>query len=90
MTDKKDRKFVGNGKKAGSYDIVNITIERSKLEGHWFEYNGRQFVKLTVGAKKEVDEYGKSHAVWLNEFKPDPTYKKVDTNSEIEEVDLPF
>ena len=49
----------------------------------------KQYVKLTVGAK-EVDEYGKSHAVWLNEFKPDPTYKKVDTNSNVEEVDLPF
>lgn len=84
----KDRKYVGNGKKVGNYDMINISVKKSKLEGHWFEYKGEHYVKLTIGSLKSPDEYGKTHSIWINDYKPDPAKAKVD--SDVEEIDLPF
>ena len=84
----KERKFVGKGKKVGDYDLINISLAKSKLEGNWYEYNGEHYIKLSVGALREIDQYGKTHSVWIDDYKPDAT--KAKTNSNVEEVDLPF
>lgn len=83
-----DRKFVGKGKKVGNYDLINISIAKSKLEGNWYEYKGEHYIKLTVGALKDTDQYGKTHSVWIDDYKPDATKAKASSN--VEEVDLPF
>ena len=64
-----DRKFVGSGKGVDGYDLVNITLKKQDLDNNYFSYNGKEYINLTVGKKREVDQYGKSHAVWINEFK---------------------
>ena len=66
-----DRKFVGSGKGVEGYDLVNVTLKKSDLDGNFFTYNGQEYIKLTVGKKREADQYGKTHAVWLNEYKPE-------------------
>lgn len=66
-----DRKFVGSGKEVAGYDLVNVTLKKSDLDGNFFNYNGAEYIKLTVGKKREADQYGKTHAVWLNEYKPE-------------------
>jgi len=86
----KDRKYVGNGKKVGNYDMINISVKKSQLEGNWFEYKGEHYVKLTIGSLKETDQYGKTHSVWINDYKPDPAKAKTKADSNVEEVDLPF
>lgn len=66
-----DKKYVGSGKKAGNYDIVNISVCLSDLpKEDIFEYNGKKYIKLTVAAKREADQYGKTHTVYIDEFKP--------------------
>ena len=35
---------------------------------HFFEYNGDEYIRLTVGKKKEMDQYGKTHTVWVNDY----------------------
>jgi len=86
-----DRKFVGQGVKAKGYDLVNISIAKSKLEPYWFEYNGEHYVKLTIGAKKEVDQYGKSHSVWINDYVPaNETKQQPKANNNVVETDMPF
>lgn len=65
-----EKKYVGNGKKAGSYDIVNISIKESMTKDHWYEYNGERYLRLAVGALKQVNEYGKTHTVWIDDYKP--------------------
>ena len=67
----KDRKFVGSGKGVNGYDLVNITLKKADLDGNFFNYNGNEYINLTVGKKREEDQYGKTHAVWLNDYKKD-------------------
>ena len=78
--------YVGSGKKTSQYDIVNISICIDDLQPHIFEYNGKKYAKLTVAAKKEADQYGKTHSVWLDEYKPE---EKVEQSSK-PEPNLPF
>jgi hypothetical protein len=50
-----------------------------------FEYNGEKFIKLKIAKKKDgADEYGKTHYIEVDTWKPEP--KKV----EPVEDDLPF
>jgi len=36
-----------------------------------FEYNDKKYVKLIVQKKREVDQYGKTHYVAIDTFKPE-------------------
>jgi hypothetical protein len=65
-----ERKYVGRGKKAGNFDLVNFSISESKVKENWFEYNGERYLKLTIGALKNPDNYGKTHSVWIDNYKP--------------------
>ena len=86
-----EKKYVGTGKKVGNYDLVNFTIGEEKLKQHWFEYMGKRYVKLTIGKKKETDQYGKTHAVWLDEFVPESKKAEANTQSApLPTPDLPF
>ena len=66
-----DKIYVGSGKKAGNYDIVNISIAADKVQEHWFDYNGKKYLRLAVGALREANEYGKTHSVWVDNYKPE-------------------
>jgi len=72
----KPRNYVGNGKQAGEY-YVNISLKKSQLEPHYYEYNGEQYVRLTIGKLKEENQWGKTHSVWVNDYesetKPEAT-----------------
>ena len=70
--EKQEKIYVGSGKKAANYDIVNITVcLDDKLKEHIYEYKGKKYINLTVAAKKEIDQYKKSHYVAINTFKPE-------------------
>lgn len=85
-----DRKFVGKGVKPGNYDIINISIAKSKLEPYWYEYNGEHYVKLTVGALRQTDQYGKTHSVWINDYKPNEGKQQSAPATNVVETDMPF
>jgi hypothetical protein len=60
-----------------------------------FEYNGKKYIKLIVQEKKNTDEYGKTHFVAVDTWKPEP--KKEDLSAQLESMkvspndpDLPF
>tara|TARA_R110001606_G_scaffold367818_1_gene523485 strand:- start:964 stop:1230 length:267 start_codon:yes stop_codon:yes gene_type:complete len=67
MSEQKPRNYVGNGKQAGEY-YVNISLKKSQLEPHYYEYNGEQYVRLTIGKLKEENQWGKTHSVWVNDY----------------------
>jgi hypothetical protein len=84
---KEEKIYVGSGKKVKDYDLVNISVcLDDRIKPYIYEYKGKKYINLTVAAKKEVDQYGKSHYVAINTFKPDE--KKVETKEEND--DLPF
>jgi hypothetical protein len=84
--------YVGNGKE-GKYGYVNFSVELDKLLPYTFEYNGKKYVKLTMAKKKEVDQYGKSHTIYIDEYKPEAKEEVTNAqhNPDRETVnDLPF
>ena len=85
-----EKKYVGSGKKVGNYDLVNFTIGEEKLKEHWFEYMGKRYVKLTLGKKRETDQYGKTHTVWIDEYVPENKETQSQPAKELPTPDLPF
>jgi len=65
----KPRNYVGNGTQAGEY-YVNVSLKKSSLAPHFYEYKGEEYVRLTIGKNKETNEWGKTHSVWINDFEP--------------------
>jgi len=82
-----DRIYVGNGVEKFDGDMVEFSLNLTKLgkeaTDHMFEYNGEKFIKLKVAKMKEANEYGKTHYVEVNTFKPEVKKEKVAD-------DLPF
>tara|TARA_R100000426_G_scaffold84942_1_gene64443 strand:+ start:2915 stop:3175 length:261 start_codon:yes stop_codon:yes gene_type:complete len=81
-----DRIYVGNGVEKFDGDLVEFSLNLTKLgkdaKDHMFEYNGEKFIKLKVAKMRETNEYGKTHYVEVNTFKPE-------VKQEVES-DLPF
>tara|TARA_R100001530_G_scaffold3566_7_gene5215 strand:- start:1454 stop:1720 length:267 start_codon:yes stop_codon:yes gene_type:complete len=81
--------YLGGGKEKFDGDQVNISINLSKLENeaqeYIYEFKGEKYIKLNVNALKDgIDQYGRSHSVQVDTFKPDkPKESKM-------EDDLPF
>jgi hypothetical protein len=83
-----EKKYVGSGKASNEF-FTNITVEvtSDNFKSAVYEYNGKKYVNLTVGKKREADQYGKTHYVCLNEYKPED---KAPSNKAEESNDLPF
>ena len=84
--------FCGSGREV-SFDnwssIVNVTLNLAELKEHIYDYNGKKYVNLTVGARKEPDQFGKTHYVKINTFKPEEKKAKSEKVAEPKD-DLPF
>ena len=79
--------YVGSGISKFDGNMVSVSLCLSDVpKEHMFEYNGKKYVKLNVSAKKDgADEYGKTHYVSVDTFKPDA--KKEPAK---QQADLPF
>ena len=60
-----DRKFVGRGKEFGQYGNIKIGLKMSDLVA-----NDKGYVNLVIGKKRETDQYGNTHSVWVDDFVP--------------------
>jgi hypothetical protein len=79
--------YVGNGTSKFDGNQVACSVCLTDLpQEHMFEYNGKKYIKLLVQEKKAVDEYGNTHYVAVDTWKPEP---KKETAPAVEE-DLPF
>lgn len=65
-----EKKYVGTGRQVDGYELVNISIAESKVKDFWNEYNGERYLRLGVSKKREPDQYGKTHSVYIDEYKP--------------------
>ena len=88
--------YVGSGKKFGKFDNISISIclEDVKPFMTKSEKNGKHYVNLVVAEMKEANKWGKTHSVSIDNWKPDPNYKKeipvIEVPAEDKEEDLPF
>ena len=65
--------YVGNGKKAKDYDIVNVSLCLSDIPAeHINEFQGKKYIKLSVAKRREPDNYGRTHSVSVDIYKPGP------------------
>ena len=81
-----DKIYLGNGKEFFDENEIKFSLNLTKLKEaaeHFFEFKGNKYVKLKVCKKKETDEYGKTHYVQVDTFKPDSKPKQ-------EEEEIPF
>lgn len=91
MTDEKI--YCGSGKAHATYDIVNIDVCIEKIPKEFIsqDKNGNSWLKLTVSKKKEIDQYGKSHAVTVNTWKLNSQIHSNTPNRAVDDdSDLPF
>ena len=81
--------YVGNGVSKFDGDMVSCSLCLTDLpQEHMFEYKGKKYGKLNVCSKKAgADEYGKTHYVTVDTYKPDQPKKE---EVKKEEADLPF
>jgi hypothetical protein len=88
--------YVGSGTSKFDGNQVACSVCLTDLpQEHMFEYNGKKYIKLIVQEKKNPDEYGKTHFVAVDTWKPEP--KKEDLSAQLESMrvspndpDLPF
>lgn len=81
--------FVGSGTSKFEGNLVSCSLCLSDLPSeHIFEYNNKKYIKLNVQKKKEVDQYGKTHSVSVDTWKPEA--KKEVAPPVEEKDDLPF
>ena len=70
----KEKIYVGSGKEKFDGNLIDVSINLSRIsetsKDFIFEYGGDKFIKLKVVKKKETDEYGKSHYVEVDTWKP--------------------
>ena len=57
--------YIGGGKQ-GQYSI-RISIDMEKAQPHIYEYNGKKYLTFEVDEKKEPDQYGKTHNVYITQ-----------------------
>jgi len=83
--------YVGNGVSKFDGQMVSVSVCLSDLpKEHMFEYNDKRYIKLNVSAKRDgADDYGKTHYVTVDTFKPEPK-KEAPKKEEPKEDVLPF
>jgi len=75
-----DKVYLGNGKELFGGDMISFSIDLTKLsqcKDYFFEYNGNKYIKLNICKKKGgEDEYGKTHYIQVDTFKPEQQKNK--------------
>ena len=79
--------YIANLKEFGNFGNLQgrIYLERIPDEIIEEDNKGEKFVSIIIKKKKETDQYGQTHVIVWNDWKPDPNYKKGDNKT-----DLPF
>jgi hypothetical protein len=70
--------YVGQGQKVGQYGNVSFSICLDDVEQYATASakNGKKYVNLIMSEMKTANQWGKTHSVAIDEWKPDPNYKK--------------
>lgn len=59
------KEYIGHGTKHNEWDIIDVVLDVEKLDRHFFEYEGKRYLKFSVAARKEKSKYGSTHAVYV-------------------------
>jgi hypothetical protein len=68
-----DKIYCGRGKTFGQYGTISVSICLDDIPDQHItksDKNGKRYVKVNVDAKREADEYGNTHTVTVDTWKP--------------------
>ena len=83
MEQKEKKVYLSNLKTIGQTQGVKGRIYADKVQDHWqTDDKGRKYLPFAIWPNREPDQFGNTHAMTLDTWKPDPSKK---TTS-----DLPF
>jgi len=87
MENKTEKIFVGSGVEKFEGNMVQASLCLSDIpKEHVFEFEGKKYIKLKVVKKREADQYGKSHYIEVDTWRPDEPKKQESQQDD----DLPF
>jgi|TARA_R100000458_G_C8186377_1_gene181604 hypothetical protein len=78
--------YCGSGKSKFDGDLISVNICLSDIPKEEIQTgkNGKKYVRINVSKRKQEDNYGNTHSVSLDTWKPDPS------KQEAVKQDLPF
>ena len=68
-----DKIYCGRGKTFGQYGTISVSICLDDIPAEYItksDKNGKRYVKINVDAKREADDYGNTHTVTVDTWKP--------------------
>ena len=67
-----DKIFCGDGKAFGQYESVKISVCLDDLPEEFIKTakNGKRYVSMVLNKKREPDQYGKTHYIEVDTWKP--------------------
>tara|TARA_B100000902_G_C27287499_1_gene905236 strand:+ start:1571 stop:1846 length:276 start_codon:yes stop_codon:yes gene_type:complete len=79
--------YVGGGTEKFDGNLVSVSVCLSDLPSEHIQTgkNGKKYINLNVQKKKEIDQFGKTHYVAVDTWKPEAKKEVVNSND-----DLPF
>jgi len=57
------KQYIGSGKKHSTYDSVTVTLNMKEAEKYAFETEHGTYLTFVVTARRQADQYGKTHSV---------------------------
>jgi hypothetical protein len=83
METKEKKVYLSNLKQIGQTTGLKGRIYADKTSEHWqTDEKGRKYLPFSIWQNREPDQYGNTHAMILDTWKPDPSKKNTS--------DLPF
>ncbi len=62
---------LGKGRSVEKFDMVNFSICISDIPvNEIYEYKDKKYINCTISRMDEPDQWGKTHNVYLNTWKP--------------------
>ena len=64
--------YCGSGKEFGQYGTINCSICLNDIPKEFWNKgnNGKTYLPIKINRKREVDQYGKTHSVEVDTWKP--------------------
>lgn len=70
-----EKQYIGKGKKSQNFGIIDVTIALEKADAFIFEYEGKNYLKFQIAERKEADQFGNTHTVYVNQLIIDASEK---------------
>jgi hypothetical protein len=83
--------YLANLKAFGNYGSIKGRIYADKVDQYWeTDDKGRKYLPILVNVNKEPDQYGNTHSVTLDTWKPTPQIVEAPTAKTKAKDGLPF